>query len=188
MSVPVIILLVVLGILLLIGLWVLFTFNSLTKKRLNVEEGFATMDVYLKNRYDLIPNLVSTVKGYMKHESDTLAKIVELRNSTTTCTTVEEKQAKEGELTHAVKSLFALAENYPELKANENFVQLQTQLETIEMNIAQSRKYYNAVVKAFNYAIQMFPTAIIARRMKLSTYSMFEVSDANERNNVKVEF
>ena len=171
----------------LIIAFVIVTYNSLIRLRNKVKEAFATMDVYLKKRFDLIPNLVSTVKGYTKHEAETLEKVIQARNSglhSSNSEKIEDEKAISG----AIKSIFALAENYPELKASENFQNLQNQLETVEVDIANSRKYYNAVVKQYNDKCQMFPSNLIALIFHFKEENMYSVDDAGERNNVKVEF
>lgn len=177
-----------LAVVLLVVLWVFATYNSFVKLKNNVEEGYATMDVYYKKRYDLVPNLVETVKGYAKHEKETLSNLVELRNSAMSATNSQEKEKKEQALSGALKNLFALAESYPELKANTNFIDLQNQLSNIETDIANARKYYNSVVKMFNTKIEMFPSNLIAKMFKFTKKEMFEVSSSNERESVKVEF
>lgn len=175
-------------ILLLIGLYVLTTYNTLVKLKNNSEEGYSTMEVYLKKRYDLVPNLVETVKGYAKHEKSTLESVVNARNSAMGATTIVDKAANENALSGALNKLFALAESYPELKANTNFTNLQNQLSSIEQDIANARTYYNSVVKMLNNKIEMFPSNIIAKKFKFGKRDMFEVSSAAERENVKVEF
>lgn len=177
-----------LAIIIVIALYVMSIYNSLVMLRNDTEEGFSTMDVYLKKRYDLIPNLVETVKGYAKHEKETLEKVIQARNMAMQATSVEEKAKTENALTGTLKSLFALSESYPDLKANNNFVDLQQQLKQIENDIANSRKYYNGVVKVFNNKIEVFPSNIIAGWFKFTRKPMFEVEDASERKNVKVEF
>ena len=176
------------AIILLLIVYVIGIYNSLVRLNNDVEEGFSTMDVYLKKRYDLIPNLVETVKGYAKHEKETLTKVIEARNMAMSATSVEDKVAKENALTGTLKSLFALSESYPDLKANSNFIDLQNQLKQIETDIANSRKYYNGVVKVFNNKIQVFPSNIVANMFKYTKKPMFEVEDQAERKNVKVEF
>lgn len=178
----------VLAVVLLVIIWAFATYNSFVKLKNNVEEGYATMDVYYKKRYDLVPNLVETVKGYAKHEKETLSSLVELRNSAMSATNSQEKEKKEQALSGALKNLFALAESYPELKANTNFIDLQNQLSNIETDIANARKYYNSVVKMFNTKIEMFPSNLIAKMFKFTKKEMFEVSSSNERESVKVEF
>ena len=167
---------------------VIVMYNGFIKLKNNCEEAFATMDVYLKKRYDLIPNLVETVKGYAAHEKETLTKVIEARNMAQGAATVEEKIAGENQLQGTLKSLFAIAENYPDLKANQNFLDLQDQLKKVEEDIANSRKYYNAVVKQFNVKCEAFPSNIIAGIFKFEKKAMFEVDSAEERQNVKVSF
>ena len=167
---------------------VIVMYNGFIKLKNNCEEAFATMDVYLKKRYDLIPNLVETVKGYATHEKETLTKVIEARNMAQGAATVEEKIAGENQLQGTLKSLFAIAENYPDLKANQNFLDLQDQLKKVEEDIANSRKYYNAVVKQFNVKCEAFPSNIIAGIFKFEKNAMFEVDSAEERQNVKVSF
>ena len=178
---------VIIAVALLI-LWVIGGYNGFIKKKNLVEEAFATMDVYLKKRYDIIPNLVSTVKGYAKHEKETLENVVSARNAAANAATQAERVAGEGAIESALGRLFALAENYPDLKANAQFLDLQSQLSSIEGEIAQSRKYYNAVVKIFNTRCELFPSSILAALFGFKRYDMFEVSSAEERENVKVSF
>lgn len=176
------------GIVILVGLWILVTYNSLVKLKNNAEEGYSTMDVYLKKRYDLIPNLVNTVKGYAKHEKETLDAVILARNSAMDASNVKDKVKQENALTSTLKNLFALSENYPELKANANFMSLQEQLQSVEQDILNARKYYNSVVNMLNIKIEMFPSNLIAKWFKFSKRDMFEVSNAVEKENVKVEF
>lgn len=176
------------GVVLAAVLWIWSTYNDLIRKRNQVEEGFSTMDVYLKKRYDLIPNLVETVKGYAKHEKDTLAEVIKLRNSAVSATSIDEKVKAENNFANGLRQIFALAENYPNLKADANFADLQNQLKAVEVDIANARKYYNAVVKDFNNSIQVFPNSIIAKNHKFTKYEMFAVADNAERENVKVKF
>ena len=174
-------------IVVLIILWFVSTYNGLIRKRNTCEEAFSTMDVYLKKRFDLIPNLVSTVKGYAKHESETLEKVIAARNSGAT-QTVEERMEDENQITGALRQIFALSENYPDLKANQNFLDLQGQLKSIEADIANARKYYNGAVKAFNNACEQVPSNIVANMFHFERKPMFEVKEEAERENVKVEF
>ena len=163
-------------------------YNSFIKLKNSCEEAFSTMDVYMKKRFDLIPNLVETVKGYAAHEKETLEKVMAARNGVQSAATVEEKMAQENVLTGTLKSLFAVAEAYPDLKANTNFLDLQDQLKSVEEDIANSRKYYNAVVKQFNTKCEMFPSNIIASMFHFERKPMFEVDSAEERQNVEVKF
>jgi LemA protein len=176
------------GILLLIVIWFISAYNGFIKLRNQVEEAFATMDVYLKKRYDLIPNIVETVKGYAKHEAQTLENVVAARNMAANATTTEGKVAGENTLQSALKSLFAIAEAYPDLKANSNFISLQAQLSEMEGEIANARKYYNAVVKTFNTKVEVFPSNIIAKLFNFTRKTMFEVEEAEQRQNVNVQF
>ena len=175
-------------IVLIIVIWLITGYNGFIKAKNNVEESYATMDVYLKKRYDLIPNLVETVKGYAKHESETFQKVTEARNIAVSATSVEDKVKGENMLTGALKSLFAVLEAYPDLKANQNFMDLQSQLKQVELDIANARKYYNAVVKIFNNKCQMFPSNIIGNMFHFEPKEMFEVENTEERENVKVDF
>ena len=169
-------------------IYVIAGYNGFIKLKNKCEEGFATMDVYLKKRYDLIPNLVETVKGYATHEKDTLEKVIAARNMAQGAATIEDKIAGENMLQGTLKTLFAVAEGYPDLKANTNFLDLQNQLKQLEDDIANSRKYYNAVVRQYNNKIEMFPSNIVANMFKYSKKTMFAVDDTNQRQNVKVEF
>lgn len=180
---------IILGIVILLVvvlvLWLFATYNKFISVKNQCEEGFSTMDVYLKKRFDLIPNLVNTVKGYAKHEAETLEKVVAQRNA---ATTTEAQLESENQITGALRQIFALAENYPDLKANQNFLDLQNQLKSIEDDIANARKYYNGCVKLFNNLVEKVPSNIVASIFHFEKKQMFEVSDAAERENVKVEF
>jgi LemA protein len=151
-----------------------------------VKEAFSTMDVYLKKRWDLIPNIVETVKGYAKHEKDTLKEVVELRNSTYDKMSDEEKIKTNEQLSSGINKIMALAEAYPDLKANENFKDLSKQLTKVEDDIANSRKYYNGVVRIYNTKVEMFPSNIFAGLFGYKSKAMFQANE-NERENVKVE-
>lgn len=177
-----------LGVAALAALYVLGFYNGTIKLRNGVEEAFATMDVFMKKRFDLIPNLVETVKGYASHEKETFAAITEARTKTINATSTEERLQSEAGLQSALKSLFAVAESYPDLKANQNFLALQTELAGVEGEIASSRRYYNAVVKQFNIKIQVFPGNLLAGMFGFSKQPMFEVSGEEERANVSVKF
>ena len=168
--------------------WYISTHNKFVQLRNQNEEAWSTIDVYLKKRYDLIPNLVETVKGYAKHESDTFAKVTEARSKAMAATTVSEKIAADKELTTVLQGFRRVTENYPELKANTNFLDLQNQLRTIENELANSRKYYNATAKVFNTKRESFPSSIVAKRMKLEKQPYFTVDSEEERRNVKVSF
>lgn len=172
----------------LVALFVISLYNAFVKLRNIVEESFSTMDVYMKKRFDLIPNLVATVKGYAAHEQGTFEKVTAARSAIQNATNVEDKMAAENVLTGTLKSLFAVAEAYPELKANANFMDLQAQLQTIEQDIANSRKYYNATVKEYNTKTEQFPANVIANIFKFKRKPMFELDNEAERQNVNVSF
>ncbi|WP_027398856.1 LemA family protein [Anaerovorax odorimutans] len=181
-------LIIIVAVVAILIVWIITAYNGFVKLKNMIEEAFSTMDVYLKKRYDLIPNLVETVKGYAAHESGTLEKVVQARNMAAGATTMEDKIQGENMLQGTLKSLFAIAESYPDLKANTNFLDLQSQLKRIEDEIANSRKYYNAVVKEFNIKTEMFPSNIIAGMFHFTRKPLFEVQDVKERENVKVQF
>ena len=162
-------------------------YNSFVRSRNAVQEAFSTMDVYLKKRWDLVPNLVEIVKGYSKHETDTLKEIVNLRNSTYDNVSVNDKIDMNNKMSQGINKIFALAENYPELKANENYINLSIELSAIEKDIANARKYYNGTVKKMNNMVQMFPSNIVAKICKFQTYKMFEIAD-EEKENKQVKF
>ena len=182
---PVLILVIIIAV---IAIWAVATYNGFIKARNSVEEGFSTMDVYLKKRFDLIPNLVETVKGYAKHEKETLENITAARAKVSNAGSVEERAQAENQLTGALTTLFAVAEAYPDLKANTNFLNLQNQLQQVEQDIANARKYYNAVVKKYNNKCEMFPSSIIAGMFHFDRKPMFEVGSEAERENVQVQF
>ena len=169
-------------------LYTICTYNKLVKMRIQVDEAFSTMDVYLKKRYDLIPNIVATVKGYAKHEKETLDAVIKARNLAVAATDTNEKVQANNQISTALRGLFAIAESYPELKANANFMSLQNDLKSIENEIANSRKYYNAVVRDYNVKCQSFPANIIAKIFKFKTRELYEIDSPEERKNVKVEF
>lgn len=174
----------------IIGWWI-GTRNDFVRLKNRVEEGMSTIDVYLKKRFDLIPNLVETVKGYAKHESETLEKVVAARNLSMDAKTAEEKMAAANGLSSSLRTLFtAVSENYPELKANTNFLDLQQQLKNIEGDLESARRYYNGVVKSFNTKLELFPANIVGKRMgeDYTKKPYFELDSAEERKNVKVSF
>lgn len=179
---------IILAIVVILVIWLVSSYNGFVKLRNKTEEAFSAMDVSLKKRYDLIPNYVETVKGYAKHEAGTLEKVIAARNAAMNASTVEEKIEKDNILSGTLKSLFALSEAYPDLKANQNFLQLQEQLSRIEEEIAGSRRYYNGVVNRFNTKIEMFPGNIVAAIFRFKRKTLYEVTEAQQRENVKVSF
>lgn len=171
--------------------WWIKTRNDFVRLKNRAEEGMATIDVYLKKRYDLIPNLVETVKGFAKHESETLEKVVAARNIAASAKTVEEKAAAANNLTSSLRTFFNMvSESYPQLQANTNFLDLQNQLKGIEGELESARRYYNGIVKTFNTKLEIFPASIVGSRMgedyKKKAY--FELDSEEERKNVKVSF
>ena len=177
---------IIIAIIVLTIIYAFALYNSFVKLNNKVKEAFSTMDVYLKKRWDLIPNIVETVKGYAKHEKDTLKEFVELRNSAYDKMSDDEKIKTNEQLSSGISKIMALAEAYPDLKANENFKDLSKELSKIEDDIANSRKYYNGVVRIYNNKVEMFPSNIFAGLFGYKSKAMFEAS-ANERENVKVE-
>ena len=180
-------LIVLVVLIVLILLFVVSTYNGLVVLRNKVRDQFSQIDIQLKKRADLIPNLVETVKGYSKHESETLENVIKARNTYLSDGTPDEKMKSSGELTQAVSKLFALAENYPELKANENFLDLQNQLKEIEDKISYARQFYNDAVLMLNNKIEVFPSNFIASLFHFTKESFFEASE-DDRKNVEVKF
>ena len=179
---------ILIGVAVVVILWGILSYNGFVRLKNKCEESFATMDVYLKKRYDLIPNLVETVKGYAAHESKTLEGVIAARNMAMTATSTEEKIKGENMLQGTLRSLFAVAESYPQLKADTAFADLRSQLASLEDEIASARKYYNAVVRQFNNKVEMFPSNLIAGIFHFSRRPMFEIDDPVQRENVKVQF
>ena len=177
---------IIIAIIVLILIYFGITYNSFVKLNNTVKEAFSTMDVYLKKRWDLIPNIVETVKGYAKYEKSTLKEIIELRNSTYDNMSANEKVDVNNKLSQGIIKLMAIAEAYPDLKANENFKDLSQQLTKVEDDIANSRKYYNGAVRIFNDKVQMFPSNIVAGILGFKEQKMFEASES-ERENVQVK-
>lgn len=180
-------LIIIIVILVLLALYAINVYNALVKIRNNAEEAESAIDVHLKQRYDLIPNLVETVKGYAKHESGTLEAVIKARNAAMGATTTAEKDEANNVLQGTLKSLFALSESYPELKANTNFLDLQQQLKKIEDGLLNARKYFNAIVKSMNTKIEVFPSSIVASMFGFKKLSYVKVEE-EARQNVKVSF
>jgi len=179
------------GVVLLV-LFIWTTYNGLVDLRVRVNEAWSDIDVQMRRRYDLIPNLVETVKGYAKHESGTFERVVEARNKAMSTTgSAAEQAAAENMMTGALKSLFALAENYPELKANQNFLSLQAQLSEIEEKIQAARRFYNGNVRLMNTRVQQFPSNLVATQFGFARAEFFELDDSEAEavsKPVKVEF
>lgn len=178
---------VVLGIIFLVIFWVIGAYNGLITLRNRVEEAWSDIDVQLKRRYDLIPNIVETVKGYAKQEKDVFTEVTKARTAAMTAGSLEDKAAKEDQLSNALKSVFAVAENYPELKSSANFLQLQEELSDTEDKIQAARRFYNANVRDFNTKLQVFPTNLIGTQLGFKAREFFEAAQT-ERENVKVAF
>ena len=180
--------LIVLLVLLAIGVILILIYNSLVQLRVRADASWADIDVQLKRRHDLIPNLVETVKGYAAHEKGTFEEVTKYRSQAMQATSPADRAQAEGMLTQALKSLFAVAENYPQLRASEQFTQLQTSLSAIEDAIQNARRYYNAVVRDFNTKIAQFPTNLLAGMFGFQPREFFEAGGADEREPVAVKF
>ena len=168
-------------------LWVIAKYNSLVTLRNQVQNGWKQIDVQLKRRHDLIPNLVNTVKGYMEFERETLESVIKARNLAVSATGVADAAAKEGVLGSVISRLFALAENYPQLKANETVKQLQEELSSTENKVSFARQFYNDIATKFNIAQQVFPGNIIAGMFRFQAAELFEIQDTAERAVPKVD-
>ena len=164
---------IILGVIVVVVLWAISVYNGLVAMRQRTNQAFADIDVQLKQRHDLIPNLVETVKGYAAHERGTLEAVVQARNAAVAAPGVEQKVAAENMLTGALRQLFALSENYPDLKANANFQQLQSELSDIENKLAASRRFFNNAVQEYNTGIQQFPAALFAGIVRLHASATF---------------
>ena len=187
-GIVVILFLILAAIIAAIAIFLIVIYNGLVRSRQKVKNAWSQIDVQLQRRFDLIPNLVEAVKGYMKHEESTLTKVTELRTSWEKATTVGEKAKLESELSGALKTIMAVSENYPDLKANENFLSLQNDLKDTENKIAYSRQFYNDTVTMYNTDLEVFPKNFIASMFKFQPEQLFEVTSNEARNNVKVDF
>lgn len=182
---------IIIGIVAILILWLIAMYNGLIKLRNRVDESWSDIDVQLKRRFDLIPNLIETVKGYASHEKEVFTKVTEARSQAMQATksgNIEETGKADNMLSETLKSLFAVAENYPDLKANENFLKLQDELSDTENKIQASRRFYNGMVRDFNTKQQVFPTNIFASMLGFAERAFFEVENEEERKNVKVQF
>jgi len=175
-------------ILAVLFLWVIGAYNSLIKLRVRSEEAWSDIDVQLKRRYDLIPNLIETVKGYAKHEKKVFTDVTEARTAAINAKTTKSQEAAENMLTSALKSVFAVAESYPKLEASTNFVKLQEELSDTENKIEASRRFYNANVRDLNTKIQVFPTNLIAGMFNFAQKDLFEIEEVTQREAPKVKF
>lgn len=179
---------IILAIVVVLVIAIIALYNGLVTMRLRVKNAWSQIDVQLQRRFDLIPNLVESVKGYMTHESDVLTKVTDLRSSWANANTVDEKAKLDNELSDTLKTIMAVAENYPNLKANENFLSLQEELQNTENRISYSRQFYNDTVTRYNTKIQVFPSNIIASLFHFTEEALFEVDNDEAKKNVKVQF
>lgn len=176
-----------LGVVGVVLLWLVLVYNGLITFKNRVDEAWSDIGVQLKRRYDLIPNLISTVKGYATHERELLENVTKARTAAMGAQDPKESAEKENMLSDTLKSLFAVSENYPDLKANQNFLELQRELTDTEDKIQASRRFYNGNVRDFNTKIQVFPTNLVAGMLKFEEYNFFEVVE-NEKENIEVKF
>jgi len=179
---------IIVAIVVIIALWLILTFNGLVRRRYHVAEAWSDIDVQLKRRYDLIPNLVETVKGYASHERELFEKVSAARAAAMGAGTKDEKNQAENALSGTLKTLFAVAENYPQLKANENFLQLQNELSDTENKIQAARRFYNGNVMDYNTKIETFPTNLMAGMFGFKKEEFFGTENAAEREPVQVKF
>ena len=180
--------LIILAVLVIIIVAIISLYNGLVQARLKVDNAWSQIDVQLQRRFDLIPNLVETVKGYMTHESDVLTKVAELRTSWANAGTVAEKANLDNQLSGALKTIMAVSESYPDLKANQNFSELQQELQNTENKISFSRQFYNDSVTMYNTKLEVFPSNIIASMFGFKAEEFFKVESEEARKNVKVDF
>ena len=177
-----------LGIIVVLAVIIIAMDNGLVTSRQKVKNAWSQIDVQLQRRFDLIPNFVETVKGYMQHEKDTLTKVTELRTSWANATTVDEKAELNNQLSGALKTIMAVSENYPDLKANQNFMELQEELRNTENKISFSRQFYNDTVTMYNTKLEVFPSNIIANMFAFKPETVFAAESEEARKNVKVDF
>ena len=179
---------IIAGIIVLIILWIVWVYNRFVVLRTRVKEAWSDIEVQLKRRHDLIPNLIETVKGYAAHERNVLEKVSEARSKAMGVQTVKERAEAENFLSQTLKSLFAVSENYPQLRASENFLELQRELRDTEDKVQAARRFYNGNVRELNVKIETFPPMIAARIFSFKKEEFFELEEAGEREPVKVQF
>ena len=179
---------IILGIVVVLIIAVIGMYNSLVQSKIKVDNAWSQIDVQLQRRFDLIPNFVETVKGYMTHEKETFEKIASLRTSWANANSVSEKAELDNQLSTTLKTIMAVSENYPELKANQNFSELSEELRNTENKISFSRQFYNDTVTMYNEKLQIFPSNIIANMFNFTPRELFTVDNAEARKNVKVDF
>ncbi len=181
-------LLILIALVILIVVWFLATYNSLIALKVRVDNGWSQIDIQLKRRHDLIPNLVEAVKGYMSYEKDTLERVIKARSQAIDASSIKDKSQAENFLTQTLRSLFAVVERYPDLKANQNVLKLQEELTSTENKISFARQYYNDEVARFNTLIQVMPTAVVAKTLGFTKRDFFEITDKTEKEAPKVQF
>lgn len=181
---------IILGVIVLLVIWIIGMYNGLVKLKIKVDNSWSDIRVFLKKRYDLIPNLVNTVKGYAAHESETFEKVTAARNAAVSVPPGDVQGAAQANqaLGGALRGLLAIAENYPDLKASQNFLELQSALQSIEGDLANARRYYNATVRDYNTAIQQFPGVIVANMTGFRAREFYELENEQEAQNVQVKF
>lgn len=179
---------ILLAVVVVVAIWLISTYNGLITLKNQVDEAWSDIDVQLKRRYDLIPNLVATVKGYATHESGTFEKVIQARSMAMSAQGAHDKAVAENALAGTLKSLFAVAEAYPELKANENFAKLQDELSDTENKVQASRRFYNGNVRDFNTKLQVFPTNLVGNMLGFAKREFFEIGNEAEREAPKVQF
>lgn len=179
---------IILLVVALLAVWVIVVFNGLVRSRFRVQEAWSDIEVQLKRRYDLIPNLVETVKGYMTHEKDVFEKVTQARAQSLSAKGHAEKGVAEGELSSTLKTLFAVSENYPELKANTNFMELQRELSDTENKIQAARRFYNGNVMDYNTKIHVFPSNVIAGMFRFTKEEFFQLDNEAAKEPVAVKF
>ncbi len=181
---------IVLGVIVLLVLWIIGMYNGFVKARIKIDNSWSDISVFLKKRFDLIPNLVNTVKGYAAHESQTLEKVVQARNAAVAVPAGDVQAMAQANqvLGGALRGLLAVAESYPDLKANQNFLELQEALQNIEGDLGNARRYYNATVRDYNTSIQQFPGVVVANMTGFKPRTFFELDNQQEAQNVEVKF
>ncbi len=179
---------IILLVVALIIVFIISTYNGLVRSKIKVDNAWSQIDVQLQRRFDLIPNFVETVKGYMTHEQETFEKIAKLRTSWANASSISDKATLDNQLSETLKTIMAVSENYPELKANQNFMQLSQELKNTEDKISFSRQFYNDAATMYNTKIQVFPSNIIAGMFNFTSRSLFQTENDEARKNVKVDF
>ena len=181
---------IIISLIILLVIWIISMYNGLVKLKMKVDNSWSDIRVFLKKRFDLIPNLVNTVKGYAAHESQTFERVTQARNAAVAVPPGDVQGAAQANqaLGGALRGLLAIAENYPDLKANQNFLELQTALQNIEGDLGNARRYYNATVRDYNTAIQQFPGVIVANMTGFKAREFYELDNENEAQNVEVKF